>query len=264
MAYTVMACSMIVGLIAVAFTPKTADSLLSEPLIPLIENNNTSWNQTINNFFKQSLITPFKSFVERFGIQDALIILLLVSTYRISDIVMGVMANPFYVSMKFSKLEVASITKVYGVIMTLAGASVGGLLCIRWGVLRIMLLGAILSALTNCLFSGLATLINEDPDLKLKALTAVISADNFASGIAATAFIAYMSNLTSKGYSATQYALLSSLMVLFPKYIAGLSGGVVENIGYVHFFNGTALMGVPVIMLLLFIIYSHRKITIIN
>jgi PAT family beta-lactamase induction signal transducer AmpG len=197
-----------------------------------------------------AIITPFLQFSSRFGWQQAIIILMLVATYRISDIVMGVMANPFYIDMGFTKTDIANVTKIYGVVMTLVGAAVGGVLCLRLGVMRIMMVGAILSALTNVLFSWLATLGAADSVLfKYWALAGVISADNFATGVATAAFIAYMSSLTSRGYSATQYALFSSLMVLLPKLLAGFSGKAVDMIGYSDFFFATALLGLPVLLL---------------
>jgi len=159
-------------------------------------------------------------------------------------VVMGIMANPFYVDMGFSKTEVASVTKVYGVVMTLVGAFLGGALTVRFGVHRILLLGAALSALTNVLFAWLAGHGHD-----VNALIAVISADNLSSGIASAAFIAYLSGLTNVQYSATQYALFSSMMVLAPKWLAGFSGVAVDAMGYPTFFIGTALLGAPVLLL---------------
>jgi PAT family beta-lactamase induction signal transducer AmpG len=170
--------------------------------------------------------------------------LLMIATYRISDVVMGIMANPFYVDMGFTKEEVATVTKVYGVIMTLAGAFVGGVLSMRFGVMRILMLGAVLSAASNLLFAWLSGVGHD-----VTALVWVVSADNLASGIASAAFIAYLSSLTNVTYSATQYALLSSMMLLLPKFIAGFSGDYVNLHGYADFFTATAWLGVPVLLL---------------
>ena len=193
---------------------------------------------------KTTLIEPFADFFKRYG-WNALLILSLIATYRISDIVMGIMANPFYVDMGYSKDEVAAVTKIYGVIMTLVGAFVGGVLSMRFGVMRTLMLGAVLSAASNLLFSWLSTRGHD-----VTGLTAVISVDNLASGIASSAFIAYMSSLTNISYSATQYALLSSMMLLLPKWLAGFSGVAVDAVGYNVFFIGTALIGVPVLVLI--------------
>jgi PAT family beta-lactamase induction signal transducer AmpG len=157
---------------------------------------------------------------------------------------MGIMANPFYVDMGYTKDEVAAVTKIYGVLMTLAGAFVGGVLSMRLGVMRVLMLGAVLSAASNLLFSWLGTRGHD-----VTALIWVISADNLSSGIASAAFIAYLSSLTNVSYSATQYALFSSMMLLAPKWLAGFSGQYVDHFGYSHFFTATAWLGVPVLLL---------------
>ena len=172
-------------------------------------------------------------------------ILALIATYRISDVVMGIMANPFYVDLGFTKTEVAAVSKVYGVIMTLVGAFVGGVLALRLGVMRILMLGAVLSAASNLLFAWL-----ESRGHDVQALIFVISADNLSSGIASSAFIAYLSSLTNVNYSATQYAMLSSMMLLLPKFVAGYSGMYVDHFGYANFFTATALLGLPVLVLI--------------
>ncbi len=156
----------------------------------------------------------------------AWLLLALIAVYRISDIVMGIMANPFYVDMGYTKDEVAAVSKVYGVAMTLAGAFIGGALALRFGVLRVLFLGALLSAASNLLFAALA-LHGRD----LTWLIVVISADNLSAGIASAAFIAYLSSLTNLAYSATQYALFSSIMLLLPKFVAGFSGVFVDAFG---------------------------------
>ena len=207
-----------------------------------------------------AFVAPFAEFITRYRWQ-AVLLLALVGTYRISDVVMGVMANPFYVDMCFTKAQVANVTKVYGVIMTLAGAFLGGMLSMRFGVMRVMAAGAILSALTNLAFSWLAgfgpELTHAAPELW--RLVVVVSADNLASGIASAAFVAYLSSLTNVRYSATQYALFSSMMLLAPKAIAGFSGEFVDAHGYVSFFNGTALLGLPVVLLVWLAAHVARK-----
>ena len=229
-AYFVMAASMSVGLITVLLCPEPAPS----PLPPA---------RNVREWLQGALIAPFADFIQRYRWQAALI-LGLIAIYRISDVVMGIMANPFYVDMGYTKDEVAAVTKVFGVIMTLLGAFIGGVLSMRLGVMRILMLGAVLSALTNVLFAWLATRGHD-----LTALVWVISADNLASGIASAAFIAYLSGLTNVSYSATQYALFSSMMLLAPKWLAGFSGVYVDAHGYESFFNSTALLGIPVLLL---------------
>jgi MFS transporter, PAT family, beta-lactamase induction signal transducer AmpG len=230
-AYLVMAASMIVGLATVAFSREPISKPLEHP-------------KSAMDWLRATLIDPFADFFTRYQWHAALI-LALIATYRISDIVMGIMANPFYVDMGYSKDEVAAISKLYGVVMTLVGAFIGGVLSIKIGMMRTLMLGAILSAASNLLFAWLTTRGHD-----LQALTIVISIDNLSQGIASTAFIAYMSSLTNISYSATQYALLSSMMLLFPKWLAGFSGVAVNAVGYPTFFIGTALLGVPVLLLI--------------
>lgn len=192
-------------------------------------------------------VIPFVDFFKRYG-RSAFLILLLVSCYRISDIVMGIMANVFYVDMGFSKAEIATITKVYGLIMTLVGAGFGGVLIARYGTMKILFLGALLASITNILFAYQAMI-----GYNVTVLTFIISIDNFSAGIATSAFIAYLSSLTSSGYSATQYALLSSIMLLFPKFIAGFSGVYIDHFDYISFFIGTSIIGIPVLGLILLV-----------
>ena len=229
-AYLAMAASMAVGVITVLFSREPV------PVVLPPAKNAAEW-------IKGAVVDPFADFLGRYGWQAAQI-LALIAVYRISDVVMGIMANPFYVDMGYTKDEVAAVTKIYGVIMTLAGAFVGGVLSMRFGVMRILMLGAILSAASNLLFAWLAGHGHD-----VTALIAVVSADNLASGIASAAFIAYLSSLTNVSYSATQYALFSSMMLLLPKFLAGFSGDYVDAFGYAQFFTSTALLGLPVLVL---------------
>ena len=229
-AYLVMAASMLVGTITVLLSREPAPRTFAPA------KNALDW-------LRSALVEPFADFLGRYRWQ-AVLILGLISIYRISDVVMGIMANPFYVDMGYTKDEVAAITKVFGVLMTLLGAFVGGALAMRLGVMRVLMLGAVLSAGTNLLFAWLGTRGHD-----VTGLIFVISADNLAGGIASAAFIAYLSSLTNVQYSATQYALFSSMMLLAPKWIAGFSGRFVDANGYTEFFLGTAMLGLPVLIL---------------
>ena len=229
-AYLVMAASMLLGMLTVLLSPEP----MRRPM-PAAKN--------VAEWLQGALIDPFADFLRRYG-KQALLILALIAIYRISDVVMGIMANPFYVDMGYTKDEVATVTKIYGVLMTLAGAFVGGVLSMRLGVMRVLMLGAVLSAASNLLFAWLGTRGHD-----VTALIFVISADNLSSGIASAAFIAYLSSLTNVNYSATQYAIFSSMMLLAPKFLAGYSGRYVDAFGYSYFFVATALLGVPVLLL---------------
>ena len=194
-----------------------------------------------------SYISPIMDFFRRYG-ELAIWILLLVGFYRVADIVMGVISNIFYQDLGYSKSQIASITKVFGLLMTILGSFIGGFLSLRIGVMRVLLLGAILAAATNLLFMWLA---NAEPTMN--ALTMVIAADNLGAGLAVAAFVAWLSSLTSVSFTATQYAIFSSVMTLFPKLLGGYSGKFVEDYGYDQFFLFTALLGIPVIILILFL-----------
>ncbi len=230
-AYLVMAASMLLGVVTVLFSPEPQRRELPP------SKNAADW-------FRGALIEPFADFLRRYG-KQALLILALIAMYRISDVVMGIMANPFYVDMGYTKDEVATVTKIYGVIMTLVGAFLGGGLAMRFGVMKVLMLGAVLSAGSNLLFAWLGTRGHD-----VTSLIFVISADNLSSGIASAAFIAYLSSLTNINYSATQYALFSSMMLLLPKALAGYSGRYVDAFGYSNFFTATALLGLPVLLLI--------------
>ncbi len=202
-------------------------------------------------WFSDAVVSPFVEFFQRNGAL-AVLILLLVGAYKLSDITMGVMANPFYLDLGFSKTEIANVTKVFGFFMTIAGAGLGGILVVRFGILRPLLAGAILVASTNLLFVWLAV---SEPNLVTLAI--VISADNLGGGLATSAFIAWLSSLTNTAYTATQYALFSSLMTLPAKFIGGFSGIVVDHAGYASFFLYAGLLGAPAILLALVLIYRQ-------
>ncbi|CAA6804004.1 MAG: AmpG permease [uncultured Thiotrichaceae bacterium] len=194
---------------------------------------------------QQTYIAPVKDFFLRYGKNLALLLLLLVGFYRISDIVLGVISNVFYQDLGFTKPEIASIVKTFGLIMTILGGFLGGILATRYGIFRILFLGALLSAFTNLLFMVLANLGHNLPMLYL-----VISADNLSAGLASAAFIAFLSTLTNIKFTAIQYAIFSSVMLLLPKAIGGYSGSMVDSMGYGPFFFITFLMGIPVLILI--------------
>jgi MFS transporter, PAT family, beta-lactamase induction signal transducer AmpG len=214
----------------------------------------------------RAVVAPFVDFFARHS-WTGLLILALVGTYRLPDFVMGVMANPLYIDLGHSLATIATVVKLFGVWMTIAGALVGGVVVARLGVSRTLFLGIAASILANLVFAWLATRTGD-----VGALTAAISTENFASGFAGTVLIAYMSSLTSTTFTATQYALFSSFYALPGKLLGGISGIVVDwfsthassyaqlfgglagvsakTIGYVPFFVCTALLGIPALLLI--------------
>jgi PAT family beta-lactamase induction signal transducer AmpG len=194
---------------------------------------------------ERSYLLPVRDFFQRYGLTLAWLLLALVGLYRISDIVLGVISNVFYYDLGYSKSEIGQAVWVFGVIMTILGGLVGGLLSMRFGVMKILFLGALLSAATNLLFMLLAAI-----GYDMLWLYLVISADNLSAGLASAAFVAFLSSLTNVSFTATQYAIFSSLMTLLPKLLGGYSGTMVDAIGYSNFFFLTALMGIPVLLLI--------------
>ncbi len=192
---------------------------------------------------QETYVEPMADFFRRYG-RLALLILVLVGFYRVSDIVLGVISNVFYQDMGFTKHQIADITKTFGLVMTILGGFLGGGLALHYGVMRILFLGAVLSAATNLLFLLLAK-----SGANVSLLILVIAADNLSAGLASAAFIAYLSGLTHISFTAFQYAVFSSLMTLFPKLLGGYSGTIVDSIGYCSFFLITAALGVPVLLL---------------
>jgi len=211
------------------------------------------WLRQLQAWMIGAVICPFTDFFKRNG-RFALVILLFIALFRLSDITMGIMANPFYLDLGFSKADIAKYAKLFGFFMTIAGAALCGVLVVRWGVYRPLLIGAVAVALTNLLFALLATL---EPDIVWLAV--VISADNISGGMASTAFVAYLSSLTNRAYTATQYALFSSLMTLPGKFISGFSGVIVDSYGYLYFFVFAATVGIPAILLVIVLMVRQKR-----
>jgi len=252
-AYFVMAAAMSVGLVTTLCLKepdhKHFEGRLGENVAVKRQN---IWRR-LSISFVDAVLHPFVEFFGRNG-KVGLLILMLIAVYKMSDITMGVMANPFYLDLGFSKKDIADISKVFGFFMTIAGAAMGGVLVVRYGIMRPLLLGAVMVAATNLLFAVLAV---SDPNLLL--LAGVISADNLSGGIATSVFIAYLSSLTSTAYTATQYALFSSLMTLPAQLLGGFSGVVVDSYGYTVFFIYASTVGLPAIVLVLLLMRYQRR-----
>ncbi len=237
-AYFSMAAFMAVGFVA---------ALLS----PIVDRAPDPAKRLVRFSFKEAVKQPIVDLYGRIG-RGLVLVLALVALYRLPDFVAGVMANPLYVDLGYSKVQIATVAKLYGVWIGIVGAFAGGYLVSRIGLFRTMLIGAIGSAVSHLLFAWLAT----TSGAPIEALVIAISVDNFAGSFSGTALIAYMSSLTGAGYSATQYALLSSLYALPGKLIGGVSGFIVAAYGYATFFALTAAISVPVIALLVVVARS--------
>ncbi|MEN9898232.1 MAG: hypothetical protein RLZZ66_1881 [Pseudomonadota bacterium] len=231
--YYVMAALMSLGVVTTLCLPA-----------PIVEHSIAAISKaSFINQVRDAVIHPFTDFFSRQG-SLAWIILLLIAIYKMSDVTMGVMANPFYLDLGFNKKDIAEIGKVFGFLMTIAGAALGGVFVARYGVMRPLFFGAIATASTNLLFAFMA---NTPPSLTI--LASVISADNLSGGFATAVFIAYLSGLTSSGHTATQYALFSSLMTFPAQLLGGFSGLIVDRFGYIDFFVYASLIGLPAVFL---------------
>ena len=202
---------------------------------------------TSKNKISESYQSPILNFLTRYG-KFAFLILFLISLYRIADVVMGVMANIFYLEKGYKISDIATYSKFFGVFATILGGFIGGYCSYKFGTMKALFFGALIAALSNLLFAWLAV-----SSISINFLIAVITADNISSGFAGAAFVIYLSGLTSIKFTATQYALFSSIMLFLPKLIAGYAGGWVDVMGYAYFFSLTALLGLPVLILIVWI-----------
>jgi PAT family beta-lactamase induction signal transducer AmpG len=194
-----------------------------------------------------AVVCPFTDFFARHGLK-ALGLLLFIAVFRISDLAMASMANPLYIDLGFTLATIANVTNVFGIAMSIGGGILGGLLVARYGIGPLLVLGAVLATFTNLLFAALAM-----AGQSLPMLVMAIVGDNLANGLASAVFIAFLSSLTSRAYTATQYALFSSLMTLPGKFLSGFGGLVVTAQGYPAFFVIATALGLPAIALAIWI-----------
>lgn len=229
--YRVMAACMLI--------PVVTNLMAREPEVLRIQAQ--SWSQGL----REGVVEPFADFFRRFGGRVGLLILLFILLFKISDqaLVGGIM-GPFYLDQGFTKTEIATISKVYGIWVGIAGAFLGGIAVVRWGVERALLAGIVLGALSNLMYLWL---IGANGNVGM--LTLVISAENLAQGLLGTTAVAYLSALVNQRYTATQYALFSSLITLPGKVLGFYSGRIVEAVGYAPYFWITTLAIVPAVIL---------------
>ncbi|MDC1401458.1 MFS transporter [Gammaproteobacteria bacterium] len=206
----------------------------------------------------EALIQSFQDFFSRFGVWTASLILLLISTYRLTDIVMGPMAMPFYLDMGFTKTEIGALVKTVALATSILGFFVGGYLIKRFNLMTSLLIGGVGVLVTNLFFALAATL---EADISLLSL--IVGLDSFAAGLVGTINIAFLTSLVSKKYTAVQYAMLTSFMMLPGKFFSGFSGMLADyyvsisslQTGWAYFFYTTSAMSIPA--LLLIVIYQR-------
>jgi MFS transporter, PAT family, beta-lactamase induction signal transducer AmpG len=255
--YTVMAALVGVGLVTTLLVPEpkvevSRDTALREQRVIDFLEAKAHWPQPLRHaggWFIGAVVCPLVDFFARNGMRTALLILAFVGTFRLTDYTMGVMANPFYLDIGYTLQQIAIVAKGYGVFASIVGVIVGGFGVAGLGVVRALIVGGVMVILTNLAFAMLA--FTGEPSLL--GLGLVVSADNFAYNFAGTAFIAYLSGLTNTAYTATQYALFSSLFSLPGKLLMGGSGLVVDTFGYPLFFLYTSALGVPSLLLLIWL-----------
>jgi PAT family beta-lactamase induction signal transducer AmpG len=249
LAYTFMAAFMLLGMVTVFLIPEpdhemSPQQLQTEQRIVEALATNSGMVSRLKLWFAGAVVSPFAEFFARHGL-FAVVILSFIMVFRISDITLGVMANPFYIDMGYNELQIGLVTKTVGPLVTIGGALLGGVLVMHYGKMRMLMIGSVLVVVTNLLFAWLAT-----QQAEVIWLIMVVGADNLAAGIATTTFVAYLSALTNKAYTATQYALFSSIMLLLAKFVAGFSGMVVDATSYPVFFVYAAALGLPSIALI--------------
>lgn len=239
-AYMTMAALMGVGMVTVLLNPEppgaAADALAEEAnALATPAEKAVAW-------LNGAVIAPFKEFMTRPG---WLVILLFVIFYKYADALLGVMANPFYLEMGFTKTEIAILSKSYGLVMTLVGVFIGGVLVARAGILRSLLLAGVLQGASNLIFAWQATMGHSEP-----ALALTISVENLCGGMATAVFVAYLSSLCNVAYTATQYALLSSFSAFARTLFSAGAGWLADHMSWVSFWIVTTLAALPGLMLL--------------
>ncbi|MEL7186251.1 MAG: MFS transporter [Pseudomonadota bacterium] len=245
--YQIMAMMMVIGLLATLWAdePEVRTEQFKAPAGSILKKT-TAW-------FAHAVAEPFGDFVTRFG-QFAIVLIVFVSLYRISDYVLGILANPFYLDIGYTGTQIGLIAKTYGAWVTIVGIALGGWTVVKYGVARCLVTATVLIAATNLFF---AVMVIVGPEEWMLAVT--ITADNIAQGFGGTVLIAYLSSLVNAKFTATQYALLSSIMSLFPKFVAGYAGNVQESVGWLGFFLYAAALGVPAIILAIYISKRHDR-----
>ena len=255
--YTTMAALVAVGVITTIASREpdagaSRDTLQREERVVAWLEQRTHWPHWLRNagaWFIGAVVCPLIDFFGRFGWRNAVIILLFMSSYRLTEFAMGSMANPFYIDKGYTLTQIATVVKVFGLATSMIGVVLAGIVIAKLGILRALALGSCLIMASNLGFAGLAT--TDSPSLV--GLAAVNSLDNLAQALHGTSLIAFLSSLTSPKYTATQYALFSSLYALPGKILEGTSGFVVDAVGYDTFFVYTAslsLIGLTLLFVL--------------
>jgi PAT family beta-lactamase induction signal transducer AmpG len=244
-AYALMALLMGVGMVTVWLTPEPEASKLVVP-------TGGHGMAAVLNWLGAAVIAPLVEFFRRNG-WSVVAILLFILFYKFGGALAGNMANPLYVSLKFTNSEIASVSKVFGVAATMIGVAMGGAAVARWGLFPTLLVGGVLQALSNLMYVALA-MAGHDTVM----LTLSIAIENVTGGVGSAAFVAYVSQLCSREFTATQFALLSSLEAVARTILAAPGGKLADHVGWVEFFTLTAFAGLPGLLLLLWLMWRTQ------
>lgn len=236
-AYTIMACLIGVGI--------TAMLMVDEPKHPA----DMGTRQSTAEWFQTAVLGPFLDMMTRPG---WLLILLVVVLYKFGDALAGVMTSPFYIEAGFSKLEIANVSKVFGVLATLAGLAAGGALILRAGLYPGLLFAGVLQMLSNLMYVALA-----QTGYSVPMLTATIGIENFTGGLGSAAFVTYLSLLCNARFTATQYALLSALAAVPQRILSAWGGVLAEHLGWASFFLASTAAALPGLLLLVYLMRRY-------
>lgn len=233
--YGIMAGLILIGFIAALFAPiPQTDRIIEETI-----KQEDSW-------FRTAVVAPFVEFFQRNNIWVAIFILTFILLYKFGDAFAGVMANPFYIRIGFSKVEIANVSKIFGVFATLLGVFTGGLVVKRFGVLRSLFYCGVLQMLSNLMFAAQAAI---GPHVGFLFLT--IGIENLSGGMGSAAFVAYLSVLCNTAHTGTQYALFTSFMAFGRTWLSAMSGWLADRTDWVTFFVISTFVALPGLLMLL-------------
>jgi PAT family beta-lactamase induction signal transducer AmpG len=241
-AYTLMAALMLVGIATVLLTPEPEGIAAAAPI------TGDSAAERLTAWLGRAVLAPFADLVSRYGAAGLGLILLFTILYKLGEAVAGTMANPLYVLLGFTKVEIATVAKVYGVAATLAGVAAGGILVARLGVFRALLVSGVLQMLSNLMYV-MQVLVGHD----VPVLALTIGTENLTNGMGSAAFVAYLSGLCSVAFTATQYALLTSLASIGMNLVSASGGFLADQLGWIPFFLIATVACLPALALLLWI-----------
>ena len=232
--YGIMAGLVLVGLITTLCAP-----------VPKAEKRINELIDSQDNWFRVTIVDPFLEFFQRNNLGSAFLILAFILLYKFGDAFAGVMANPFYIKIGFSKIEIANVSKIFGVFSTLLGVFVGGLFVKRFGILKSLFYCGILQMLSNLMFAAQAAI---GPQVGFLVLT--IGIENLSGGMGSAAFVAYLSMLCNTTYTGTQYALFTSFMAFGRTWLSAISGWVADHTDWITFFVSSTFVALPGLLLL--------------